>query len=751
MIGSSFIAWRRTVSTTIVAAAVVGQAAADEVGTAIAYQGRLKTGGMPADGAYDMNFRLYNAVTAGSQVGPAQVNDGTLNPVVDVQDGLFTVKLDFGAVFDGTAMWLEIDVRPDNVGSYTTLSPRQPFCATPYALYALNGPGVGDSYWIQNGSDLHYDAGNVGIGAPIPEVKLHVAGTIQSRGGATNRVAVFNPNPDSISANFDLSWLDDVARIRYGGNGIGSQNGFAIQGQGDVTKLRLLNNGNLGLGDDDPQAKLHVRTSDLALLPEALENDEVIVEAQDAALGLYSTGGGDWASAIALKEISNGAVVDTWGIVRRPSTTTLPSSLRFTYGTNSNYASNPSFLSIDKTGNVGIGIDQPAVRLHAQGSIRSSRADGAESNQFVQLLANSQGNYVHALSREGAKEPLFVQNLHDGTGSPAGNANVYFTVGSVAAPTTAFLIQETGSVHFNSNVAGDEQVGITGKLRIYSDDETRRLQAWVGTSGAVIDAENGHLQLRVGSTDRIFVNNPSGNVGIGTSTVAEKLTVAGNVRANGDLLCYNGTLASVHLDSTSNGGGRAIFRNSLGNTTVDIEADISDAGCIEIKDNTVTTITLDANYQGSGSSRIIADVLQINGADLSEQFDVSGDSPVEPGMVVSIDPANPGKLAISAEAYDKKVAGIISGAGGVRTGLVMGQAGTLAHGEHAVALTGRVWCFADASLGAIAPGDLLTTSSTPGHAMRATDAEHARGAVIGKAMTGLVSGKGMVLVLVQPQ
>ncbi len=111
----------------------------------------------------------------------------------------------------------------------------------------------------------------------------------------------------------------------------------------------------------------------------------------------------------------------------------------------------------------------------------------------------------------------------------------------------------------------------------------------------------------------------------------------------------------------------------------------------------------------------------------------------------------PGKLAVAREAYDKKVAGIISGAGGVRTGLIMGQEGTIADGEYAVALTGRVWCFVDAGFGAIQPGDQLTTSNTPGHAMKASDHDRARGAVIGKAMTGLESGKGMVLVLVQPQ
>jgi hypothetical protein len=73
-------------------------------------------------------------------------------------------------------------------------------------------------------------------------------------------------------------------------------------------------------------------------------------------------------------------------------------------------------------------------------------------------------------------------------------------------------------------------------------------------------------------------------------------------------------------------------------------------------------------------------------------------------------------------------------------------------GDHPVALTGRVWCWCDADAnGPIQPGDRLTTSATAGHAMKATDRDRCDGAVIGKAMTELKEGKGLVLMLVQPQ
>src|SRR5439155_8452257 len=96
------------------------------------------------------------------------------------------------------------------------------------------------------------------------------------------------------------------------------------------------------------------------------------------------------------------------------------------------------------------------------------------------------------------------------------------------------------------------------------------------------------------------------------------------------------------------------------------------------------------------------------------------------------------------------VAGEVSGANGVNPGIQMQQQG-LIEGRKNVALTGRVYVQADASGGAIKPGDLLTSSSVPGHAMRVADHAKAQGAILGKAMSSLKEGKGMVLVLVTLQ
>ena len=81
----------------------------------------------------------------------------------------------------------------------------------------------------------------------------------------------------------------------------------------------------------------------------------------------------------------------------------------------------------------------------------------------------------------------------------------------------------------------------------------------------------------------------------------------------------------------------------------------------------------------------------------------------------------------------------------------MGQRGTIADGALPVALTGRVYCMVDATDNPIKPGDLLTTSNVPGHAMKVIRHEKALGSIIGKAMTGLDKGQGLVLVLVSLQ
>src|ERR1035441_4428267 len=101
-------------------------------GTAFTYNGRLNANGSPANGSYDLLFTLYNAVTNGTMFGTLT------NTATAITNGLFTVPLDFGGVFNGANYWLEIAARTNGNGTFITLSPRQPILPTPYAIYSAN-------------------------------------------------------------------------------------------------------------------------------------------------------------------------------------------------------------------------------------------------------------------------------------------------------------------------------------------------------------------------------------------------------------------------------------------------------------------------------------------------------------------------------------------------------------------------------------------------------------------------------------
>jgi hypothetical protein len=152
-----------------------------------------------------------------------------------------------------------------------------------------------------------------------------------------------------------------------------------------------------------------------------------------------------------------------------------------------------------------------------------------------------------------------------------------------------------------------------------------------------------------------------------------------------------------------------------------------------------------------GDVEVTGDLVLV-GADVAEQFDVAGPpgdvaaAPVDPGTVVVLD--DRGALAPCTHAYDTRVAGVVSGAGDRVPALVLDRTPDAAADRRPVAVVGKVWCRADAAGEPIRVGDLLTTSGTGGHAMRAVDRDAAFGAVLGKALTPLVSGTGLVLVLV---
>ena len=153
------------------------------------------------------------------------------------------------------------------------------------------------------------------------------------------------------------------------------------------------------------------------------------------------------------------------------------------------------------------------------------------------------------------------------------------------------------------------------------------------------------------------------------------------------------------------------------------------------------------NLDGAtGNIRTTGDIF-LSGADFAEEFDIAG-ADAEPGTVMVIDDG--GGLRQSGEAYDKRVAGVISGAGTCRPGIVLNKQDTAGR-RATVALVGKVFCKVDARYSSIEVGDLLTTSQTPGHAMKAADPLKALGCLIGKALRPLREGAGLIPILIALQ
>jgi hypothetical protein len=195
----------------------------------------------------------------------------------------------------------------------------------------------------------------------------------------------------------------------------------------------------------------------------------------------------------------------------------------------------------------------------------------------------------------------------------------------------------------------------------------------------------------------------------------------------GTIAIYTGIASQQQPYDAPNAGGLSFFTFSTVRMTIDAHGMVTIPG-----DASVRTLKI------------------VGGADLAEPFSLSSTAAPQ-GSIVVIDSDHPGVLKVSDRTYDTRVAGVISGAGGINPGISMRPIDGVGDRGPDVALSGRVFALANTQGGPIKPGDLLTTSGELGHCMRVTDTRKARGAILGKAMTGLDHGEGLVLLLVSLQ
>lgn len=246
-------------------ALVLGSLAnAQPVTSAFTFQGELRDGGAPANGAYDLRFRLFDAAAGGAQVGPTLCSDN-----VAIADGRYTTTLDFGQQYaSGSLRHLEVQVRLDSglgcadATGFTTLSPRQQLTAAPLATqaqsaFSLSAPGGSPQNAVFVDS-----SGLVGIGTTSPQAGLHI---VTPPSGEGVRIQGLSPTASNVSY---LSFYNSAGtEIGYVGDGSTGDNSIYLTAvSGDVhlytatgAALTATSAGDVGVGATIPLSKLDVR------------------------------------------------------------------------------------------------------------------------------------------------------------------------------------------------------------------------------------------------------------------------------------------------------------------------------------------------------------------------------------------------------------------------------------------------------------------------------------------------------------
>ncbi|MBE2198742.1 MAG: hypothetical protein IAE79_09040 [Anaerolinea sp.] len=336
--------------------------------------------------------------------------------------------------------------------------------------------------------------------------------------------------------------------------------------------------------------------------------------------------------------------------------------------------------------------------------IKLDAENGIITNGRMKLMADGEIEIPFSMHLEKGQMRLGAEP--DGQGNDGslmiGNSDGKVVIVLDAADRTLHVLDnlrlDKGELRLGSEPNGD---GAEGGLRLRSAS---------GVTAVLLQAKDGSLLLRNGQDEEtIRLDGENSRIHI-HKAAGETISIPGMLRLN------NGDLRLGGEPTGGGADGSLRLRNAAGKETIFLDG-----------------------QQG--------DIL-LHNADCAEEFDVVNEAEIEPGTVMVLD--DDGRLHPNRTAYCRKVAGVVSGAGAYRPGLVLDKQPGSAN-RVPLALMGKVFCKVDSQYGAIDIGDLLTTSPTVGHAMKAQDPAQAFGAVLGKALRPLAHGRSLIPILVALQ
>ena len=403
-------------------------------------------------------------------------------------------------------------------------------------------------------------------------------------------------------------------------------------------------------------------------------------------------------------------------------------------------------------------VDTPLIRLSAS---EGGFLDIHDEKGFIRTSIKHTGLYC-TKKRETAnlKSIELVGDL--------GLINLYNSIGR-----TMCIDGEDGSTWIGGNgrggrivLHGHETSGFTlndTKGTIYCNGEDG--STWIGGNGrggriVLHGHETSGREARDDAKGTIYCNGEDGSLWVGGNRRSGKIVLHGHETSGREArddakgtINFDGQGAHVYIGGNNRKGKLLLFNDDISqsgrfqdhNATIQLDAH---EGVIRVKGNSDQEPRLIIDGK-TGNCETSGDILfRGNGGDCAEEFPVEIDSSrIEPGTVMIVDDTKiDHTLTISKNAYDKRVIGVVSGAGDYNPAIILDKKDS--KNRVPVALIGKVFCKVDASYSPIEIGDLLTTSNTPGCAMKAMDPCSSFGSIIGKALKALAEGIGIIPILV---